>query len=944
NHGEALTRLGQLYLRQKCWDQSRAYFQQARAVAPDSLAVLDGAIQLSIQSCCWEDLEPLVQQLWEVGKDTISTDIALYNSLFLPLSAGQLQTLADHYAAAVKQRVRPLRDRLAFALPNPHSPRQSQPDAASAVPIRLGYVSGDYRNQAVAHLIYRLFELHQRPQFEVYAYSLGINDHSEYRHRFERDCDLFRDVQGHSAEAIARQIYADGIDILIDLEGYTEYAQTEIYALRPAPLIVSYLGHSGTMGGDTVDYVITDAVITPPGYDHHLSERRLYLPECYQINNNQQPKPQPVAQRAAYGLPDEGVVFCGFNKIQKLQPEIFAVWMRILAQVPNSVLWLFDGGAEINARLQEYAQQHGIEGDRLIFAPLLPKVEHLQRLPCADLFLDTLYHNAHVTGSDFLWAGVPIITCPTDSMAGRVAASLLTAVDLPETIASSLADYERLAVYLATDDQARQALRQRLIDGRLSCSLFNSDRTVRHLEAGYALIWQHYQAGTLPDDVYVEALPPSRLEGDRTCAVSTPEIRIGDRHHPNLLNICQGNNPKLKIWRSPNQEPAIPLKTVPPKTMPAARPAKANPATPLSAIPSVLDCNADSGFQQWLSQAQGSLAIASDQGNALLLLGWDGQRVTVLPRQIQAPTAIAVQGNQMAIAAAHEVLYCVNSPTLAHYHPAQSPGHSGNYDALFLPRATYFTGHLSIADLDIGDDGIWLVNPDLSSLCTVSAEFSAVPRWQPSFISQVLPDDRCHLSGLALVNGKPGYVTAWSNSDRPQGWRSQPATSGIVIDVESGQTLIEGLCRPQSPRWHNGSLWFLNTGRGELCRVNAATAEATVVCQLPGIPRGLALVDDYAIVGLSMAAPDLDPLLIQTGTGFINGVAIANLHTGTIVGTLTLHPSQYAIAALQFLPGLLRTNVLTPDKALAQTAITTPSVDYWHGAAVPTASSAIPAD
>ncbi|HEY9646141.1 MAG TPA: tetratricopeptide repeat protein, partial [Chroococcidiopsis sp.] len=405
NYAPLWINLGSLYLRQEQWDQAEQCFRRSLECDPHSLKGINGLLKWSTQTCHWDELDRLTQQLWQIGRDTICTDISIYNTLFLPLSPSQLKILAQNHAQAVAQRVTSLGTASPFTFPNPHSPRQTQPEAVNT-PLRLGYVSGDYRNQAVAHLILRLFAQHQRPQFEVYAYSLGIDDGSTYRRKFESDCDIFRDVRGLGAEAIARQIYSDGIDILIDLEGYTEYARTEIYALRPVPLIVSYLGHPGTMGADYIDYVITDRDATPREQASDFTEQCIYLPTSHLITDDRAYQPSAIApalSRTAYGLPEDAFVFCAFHKTPKLAPHSFAAWMQILERVPQSVLWLRQQGEAVQARLQQVAQQAGIDPQRLIFAPIVPSHgDYLARYRVADLFLDTPHHTAAVTGVEVL--------------------------------------------------------------------------------------------------------------------------------------------------------------------------------------------------------------------------------------------------------------------------------------------------------------------------------------------------------------------------------------------------------------------------------------------------------------------------------------------------------------------------------------------------------------
>ncbi|WP_416676346.1 Fe2+-dependent dioxygenase [Egbenema bharatensis] len=506
-----LSNWGNLQTQQRQWQTAEAAFRRILQLNPQHLKALNGLLKVLLQTAQWTDLAELTEKLWQIGQHQICTDIVPYDVLSLKLSAAQQQVLAENHAKAVAQKIAPLRQQLNFLFPPRHPDR-----------LRIGYVSGDFRNQAIAHLIYRLFELHDRQQVEVFAYSLGKNDNSPYRHKLEADCDCFQDVQGWSDQAIAQQVYNDQIDILIDLEGYTEYAQTSIYALRPAPLIVSYLGHSGTMGADYIDYFITDEVATPPEQATHLTEQCIYLPHSHIVTNNQEVIAPTVFQRSDFGLPDAAFVFCAFHKNAKIEPHTFAVWMRILKNVPDSVLWLKINDPIAQQNLIAHAERSGISGDRLIFTSSFPKAEYLVQLQCADLYLDALQFNACVTAVDSLWAGLPLLTCAGEAFASRMAASCLSAVGLPELITTSPEAYEQQAIYLATHPDELQALRQRLVQARSNAPLFNTEQTVRHLESAYQMIWQNYQAGLNHQPIYVPTLPASSPVSSSPSSASPP--------------------------------------------------------------------------------------------------------------------------------------------------------------------------------------------------------------------------------------------------------------------------------------------------------------------------------------------------------------------------------------------------------------------------------------
>ncbi|MDX2211782.1 MAG: tetratricopeptide repeat protein [Oculatellaceae cyanobacterium bins.114] len=483
--------LGNTLLKLERFDEAETAYRQVLQREPDHLKALDGLVRLWRQTCQWAEVEVLSESLIRVAQTQLDQGkpcpVTPLNTLLLPFSAAQQQAIAQQSAQAIAQSVAERRQQFGFQF---SEERKSTPNPR----LRIGYVSGDFRDHAVAHLMVRLFGLHNRNQFEVFAYSLGPDDGSDYRKTFERECDRFLDINQWTPAASAQQVFQDGIDILVDLAGYTEFSSPRLFALRPAPIQVNYLGYPGTMGADFMDYVLTDAIITPPELAPTMTEHCVYLPHCYQINDNQ----QTIAlapPRTAVGLPETGFVYCCFNNTRKIDPHLFAVWMRVLRQVPNSVMWLFHSYPTAEQNLRHAAETHGIDGDRLVFAQRLPKAEHLTRLQRADLFLDTRFYNAHTTASDALWAGVPVLTILGDTFASRVAASLLTSVGLPELITHSLSEYEQRAIHLGQHSQTLQALKTKLATQRLTTPLYDTERSVRSIEHAYQLMWQVYQSG-----------------------------------------------------------------------------------------------------------------------------------------------------------------------------------------------------------------------------------------------------------------------------------------------------------------------------------------------------------------------------------------------------------------------------------------------------------------
>ncbi len=373
--------------------------------------------------------------------------------------------------------------------------------------IRLGYLSCDFNNHPVANLTFGLFERHDRARFEVVAISFGRDDQSEARARLMRAFDCFHDLRDHSDAAANRLIRDLEIDIAIDLSGYTTDARPFVLADRPAPVQVQYLGYPATMGAPFIDYIIGDPIVMPPGVEPFYAEKIVRLPECFQVNDDQRPLPGIPPDRARLGLPSRGFVFCSFNNSYKLNPTIFESWMRLLSAVADSVLWLLGDGTSVADNLRREAARHGIDPARLIFAPRVAYADYLARYGAADLFLDTLPFNGGTTVSDALWACLPVLTCTGDTFAGRMGASLLNAVGLPELVTNSLHDYEATAVALARDPYRVSGFRSKLARNRKTYPLFDTSRFVSHLEAAYATMWSRYRLKEVPESFTVRPMP-----------------------------------------------------------------------------------------------------------------------------------------------------------------------------------------------------------------------------------------------------------------------------------------------------------------------------------------------------------------------------------------------------------------------------------------------------
>lgn len=364
--------------------------------------------------------------------------------------------------------------------------------------IRVAYVSADFFTHATAHLIAGLLERHDADRFEVTGYALGPGVEDDMRQRIRAALHEFHDVATLSDLEVARRIRAAEVDIVVDLKGYTTHCRPGIFAHRPAPIQISYLGFPATMGVEFMDYILADRHVIPPGAEPFYSEQVIRLPHSYQVNDRRGEVGPPALTRGEAGLPTKGFVFASFNANYKVTPEVFDVWMRLLRQVEGSVLWLLQTNDAVVANLRREAQARGVTPERLVFAPRAALDEHLARHQLADLFVDTLPISAHTTASDALWAGLPLITCVGRSFASRVAAGVLHTVGLPELITDSLDAYEALALALATHPERLADLKARLAAQIKGAPLFDTDLSRRHIEAAYATAWERQQRGEAP--------------------------------------------------------------------------------------------------------------------------------------------------------------------------------------------------------------------------------------------------------------------------------------------------------------------------------------------------------------------------------------------------------------------------------------------------------------
>jgi predicted O-linked N-acetylglucosamine transferase (SPINDLY family) len=482
NHAEALNNRGFLWwLSKQNYPKAIADLERAFALAPDLPYLRGLMLHLKMYAADWTDFE---EQRSALGQGLRAGQRVARPFMFQAVSErpDELQACARLYA----------RDLFPLATDVPrHDPAAHK----GARKIRLGYLSGEFRDQATAILMAGLYERHDRSRFEVVAVDNGSADASPMSARLKQAFDQWIDIGNLRDVEAAEKIRAAGIDILVNLNGYFGKLRMDVFAQRPAPLQVNYLGFPGTLGAPYMDYIIADRVVIPPGEERFYDEQLVTLPGCYQVNDE---KGRPIAARptrAQAGLPDQGFVFCNFNQSYKLTPEVFASWMRIMNRVEDSVLWLLEGPAPYADNIARHAREHGVAPDRIVFAPDRPTDQHLARMQLADLFLDGLPYNAHTTGSDALWAGVPLLTRRGATFPGRVAASLLYAAGLPELVTDSAQAYEDMAVRLAKEPDAFVTIKAKLTR---HCPLFDTDLFRRNIEAAYLRMWEMWLAGEKP--------------------------------------------------------------------------------------------------------------------------------------------------------------------------------------------------------------------------------------------------------------------------------------------------------------------------------------------------------------------------------------------------------------------------------------------------------------
>ena len=497
NCGAALNDLRQ-------YDTAIESYDRAIALKADNEFWNGARLHIQLRICDWRDVEGKVAELLarvERNEKAMPSFLVVALTGSLPLQ----RKAAEIWVNAKQPANQALGD-----LPN-HTRGKK---------IRVGYFSADFRNHPVSFLTAELFETHCRDAFEVYAFSFGPNPRDEMRLRLEVAFDEFIDVRDKTDVDIAKLSRAMGIDIAVDLGGLTGDSRTGIFALRAAPIQVNYIGYPGTMGAGYMDYLIADKHVVPEEFGRHYSENLVYLP-CFQSNDSKRKISDRTYTRQELGLPEVGFVFCCFNNNYKITPSTFDGWMRILKQVDDSVLFLYAENDMVESNLEREAIQRGVDANRLVFGKRLAAPDYLARFGCADLFLDTYPFNGGTTVSDALWAGLPVLTCAGEAFASRMAASLLSAIDLPELITTTQASYEALAIELATDRQRLPDIKVKLWNNRLTTQLFNTKLFTQSIEDAYTQMMERHLADLSPAPIYAGkcSAASDRMAGSSTEAL-----------------------------------------------------------------------------------------------------------------------------------------------------------------------------------------------------------------------------------------------------------------------------------------------------------------------------------------------------------------------------------------------------------------------------------------
>jgi protein O-GlcNAc transferase len=488
NYADAYYNLGDVLKSQGKLDEAVVAYDKAIALKPDHASARAAKIHQLAHLCDWRELEDALKY---------SKNLGITDGPIPPFTALALEDAPDRHrqrSINYAQKNYPKKDITRASRPMERPQR-----------LRIGYFSADFHNHATMYLMAQVFAAHDKSQFEVVAFSYGHNAQDEMRQSLISNVDVFHDVRAMSDMQVVELARSERLDIAVDLKGYTQDGRVGLFSYGLAPVQISYLGYPGTLGADFIDYIIADPVLIPEENRRFYSENIIYLPNTYQPTNNKRIVSSKKFTKEDMLLPDNGFVFSSFNANYKISPKEFDIWMRLLGQVEGSVLWLLKSNRWSEDNLKREAEARGISSNRLIFAEKLSQAEHLARHRLADLFLDTFNYNAHTTTSDALWIGLPVVTKLGEGFAARVAGSLLSAVGLKELITENEAEYEALALKLATNPDYLNQIKSKLAANKLTYPLFDSGMYTRHLERGYQLAYQKYFSGHRPDTIFVKS-------------------------------------------------------------------------------------------------------------------------------------------------------------------------------------------------------------------------------------------------------------------------------------------------------------------------------------------------------------------------------------------------------------------------------------------------------
>lgn len=482
---ECLAYIGSYLMRIAQDEEAINYFQDTLKFDPTNEVIFARLMHLKRRKCDWSETSKARKKIRNLSKMMKSVDPFSFLSI---VDDPEIQMKYSIQAAQANKVCK--EETATFSGP-----------LAKSGKIRIGYFSCDFLNHATMYLIGRMFELHDRDKFEIYIYDYGTRTEQEGRVRAEKSADVYRQVAGEASETIVAQAREDCLDIAVDLKGHTKGNRVNLFDYRMAPIQVSYLGYPGSTGVESIDYMVADPIAVPPRYRKFYTEKVMYMPDCYQSNDNKREASEEKPSRADVGLPEDALVFCSFNSPYKVSPDEFEIWMKLLKLVPDSVLWFYAVDEAIHGNIRAEAKKRGVVPERIVFAGFAKQEDHLARLPLADIFLDTFNVNAHTTASDALWAGVPVVTKTGKQFAARVATSLLHSVGLDELATTTPQQYQALALKLARDPVYLADVKARVKKGIETGPLYDTEKFTRDFEALMEKAVQRFDAGLKPEHI-----------------------------------------------------------------------------------------------------------------------------------------------------------------------------------------------------------------------------------------------------------------------------------------------------------------------------------------------------------------------------------------------------------------------------------------------------------